>query len=169
MTQLLHPGTDEVLGDLKIVDCDAHITEPADLWTSRVPASLRAMVPRHRTVDGVTTWFINDESWATIGGNTINRDDKKILGTVSLQPFDTVSPSAWDTQSRLNMLDKQGILHKSYTRMVSDFHPITFSPSKTKSNGKWFFKSSMTFLSTCRLSPWDACSHKRCSRSGTWT
>ena len=37
MTQLLHPGTDEVLGDLKIVDCDAHITEPADLWTSRVP------------------------------------------------------------------------------------------------------------------------------------
>lgn len=31
--------TDRILAGLNIVDCDAHFTEPPDLWTSRAPKS----------------------------------------------------------------------------------------------------------------------------------
>lgn len=45
---------DDILGDLKIIDCDSHFTEPAELWTVRAPKSMLDRVPVHRTVDGIT-------------------------------------------------------------------------------------------------------------------
>ena len=36
---------DDTLAGIRIIDCDAHITEPANLWESRVPATLRSKVP----------------------------------------------------------------------------------------------------------------------------
>ena len=39
MTTIEAATADEVLGGLSIVDCDAHFTEPPDLWTSRALAS----------------------------------------------------------------------------------------------------------------------------------
>lgn len=44
------------LTGISIIDCDSHMTEPPDLWTSRVPASLKSKVPVQRTVDGITAW-----------------------------------------------------------------------------------------------------------------
>ena len=44
--------------DLKVIDVDAHITEPNDLWTKRAPAGYEDRVPRVVTVDGAPTWSI---------------------------------------------------------------------------------------------------------------
>lgn len=41
----------DTLDDLKIVDCDTHWQEPADLWTSRVPAKYRDQMPQVRRVN----------------------------------------------------------------------------------------------------------------------
>ena len=40
------------IDDLAIIDVDAHISEPYDLWTSRAPASLRDRLPHVVEKDG---------------------------------------------------------------------------------------------------------------------
>lgn len=58
MNDTLTTDPDAVLGGLRIVDCDAHFSEPPDLWTSRVPDSMKARMPVMKTLDdGVTAWY----------------------------------------------------------------------------------------------------------------
>ena len=95
--------------DIKIIDCDAHWTEPADLWTSRVPRSLQSKVPVQRTVDGRTAWYINGELWSGTGGNTIDRERRKVRGTSSVQPFEEIHPSASVVADRLELMDDSGL------------------------------------------------------------
>ena len=40
------PQQGDILAGLKIIDTDTHLSEPADLWTSRAPARYRDEVPR---------------------------------------------------------------------------------------------------------------------------
>jgi hypothetical protein len=55
MTIMDHaPAKADVLKGVKIIGCDAHFTEPPELWTSRSPANLVNRMPILRTVDGVT-------------------------------------------------------------------------------------------------------------------
>lgn len=99
----------DTLEDLRIVDCDSHLTEPSDLWTSRVPASMQDHVPVQCTVDGRTAWFLDGAGWASIGGNTIGTGHRKHLGTHMVQPFDAIDPAAWSVTERLALLDEVGI------------------------------------------------------------
>ena len=47
---------------MKVVDSDTHISEPHDLWTSRVPASMRDKVPHVATdANGVQAWIFNGD------------------------------------------------------------------------------------------------------------
>jgi hypothetical protein len=46
-----------------VIDCDSHISEPADLWTSRLPRKLRDAAP-HLVLDestGRTRWQVGDK------------------------------------------------------------------------------------------------------------
>lgn len=92
-----------------IVDCDAHFTEPPSLWLDRAPASMQGRVPVQKTVDGRTAWYLDDEVWASIGGNTIKTGREKVLGSHVVQPFDLVDRSAWDVPARLDLLDAIGV------------------------------------------------------------
>jgi predicted TIM-barrel fold metal-dependent hydrolase len=94
---------------VKIIDCDAHWTEPPDLWSSQAPRTMRDRVPVQRTVDGRTAWYLGDEVWASTGGNTITLDRKKVLGSHMIQPFSAVDPSAWRVKDRLELMDDVGI------------------------------------------------------------
>jgi predicted TIM-barrel fold metal-dependent hydrolase len=107
MVQTLSP--DEVLGGLKVVDGDAHFTEPPDLWTSRAPGSMKDQMPVQRTVDGITAWYLGDHVFASIGGNTLELGNHKVLGTQTVQPWEKVDPSTWDVKARLALLDKMGV------------------------------------------------------------
>ncbi|GAA2403815.1 amidohydrolase family protein [Actinomadura vinacea] len=109
MTATLPETGTDVLADIKIIDADAHLTEPADLWTSRVPASRRDRVPVQKTIDGITAWYLHDELWASTGGNTISTGREKILGSHVVQPFERVDVSAWSVRERLELLDSMGI------------------------------------------------------------
>ena len=107
---LLENATDtSVLDGIGIVDCDAHMTEPADLWTSRVPKSLQDHVPVQREIDGNSAWFLDGELWCGIGGNTIARGPRKVIGEHIVQPFSEVDKSAWDATARLSLMDSQGV------------------------------------------------------------
>src|SRR4051812_34218507 len=98
-----------VLDGLHIVDCDAHFTEPADLWSSRAPKAWADRVPVQRTIEGRTAWYLDDEMWASTGGNTIRRGGNKILGDYVVHPFDEVDPAAWSVKERLELMDRMGI------------------------------------------------------------
>jgi predicted TIM-barrel fold metal-dependent hydrolase len=105
----VEPGSDDGLDELYIVDCDAHLTEPADLWSSRASAALRDRMPAMKTIDGKTAWYLDGELWASTGGNTIATDQEKILGSHVIQPFERIDVSAWSVPERLSLLDSMGI------------------------------------------------------------
>jgi uncharacterized protein len=101
---------DDVLTGLRIVDCDAHFTEPPDLWTSRAPASMKDEVPVMKTENGLTSWYLDGKVLCNIGGNTIKGEDHvKQLGTLGVQPFDVIDRAAWDVPARLGLLDEMGV------------------------------------------------------------
>src|SRR5262245_52953238 len=103
------PTRDDPLEGLRIIDGDAHFTEAPDVWSARVPASFRDRVPVMKTVDGKSAWYLHDDVWSTIGGNTIARGAEKKLGTHVVQPFDRVDASAWSVKDRVALLDAAGV------------------------------------------------------------
>jgi predicted TIM-barrel fold metal-dependent hydrolase len=100
---------DDGLGDVYIIDCDAHLTEPSDLWSARVAPSLKNRMPIMKTVDGKTAWYLDDQLWASTGGNTIATDREKILGSHTVQPFERIDVSSWSVPERLSLMDSMGI------------------------------------------------------------
>jgi predicted TIM-barrel fold metal-dependent hydrolase len=101
--------SDHRQADLRIIDCDAHLTEPPDLWTSRAPTNAKDRVPVQRTIDGRTAWYHDNRPWASTGGNIIRRGRGKILGAHIIQPFDEIDPAAWSVPHRLALLDEMGV------------------------------------------------------------
>src|ERR1700722_174494 len=105
-------AVDELKG-VRIIDCDAHFTEPAELWTSRAPAHLVNRMPILRTVDGITAWYIEGELWASIGGNTIQTGpdgrSHKVLGSLVAQPYELIDKAAFAVKERLDLLDSIGV------------------------------------------------------------
>lgn len=98
----------EQIEGIHIIDCDSHMTEPPDLWTSRVPKSMIDRVPALKTVDGMSSWYLDGQSWSGIGGNTIS-NKQKVLGTLTVQPYEDIDPGAWSVKERLELLDTQGV------------------------------------------------------------
>jgi len=100
--------TQEIMGDLKIIDADCHFCEPSDLWTSRAPAAYKDRMPKWEIVNGQTVWTIDGKYWCGIGGSTINNKMEKVLGTLSL-PVEEIDPSSWTVPGRLDIMDRQGV------------------------------------------------------------
>src|SRR5205807_7951775 len=69
----------DVFDGIRVIDCAAHFTEPADLWTSRAAGSMEGRMPEQRTIDGRTAWFLDGQLWASTGGNTIAAGRQKQL------------------------------------------------------------------------------------------
>jgi len=107
-TAMAAADIERVMGGLTIIDGDSHFAEPPDLWTSRAPAAWRDRVPQLRTVDGQTSWYLDGQSWTSLGGHTIARGQTKTLGTLCL-PFEEIDESAWGVKGRLELMDKQGV------------------------------------------------------------
>jgi predicted TIM-barrel fold metal-dependent hydrolase len=97
------------LEGIRIVDCDSHFTEPADLWLSRAPEAWKDRVPVQRTEDGHTSWYLDDEVFAGVGGNTIKTGREKTQGLHTVQPFSSVDQSAWAVKERLEIMDEMGV------------------------------------------------------------
>lgn len=104
----------EALGldsDVLIIDTDTHLTEPADLWTSRAPAKYADRVPRVEQIDGRDTWVFDGQ---IIGGagtsSAIAADGEKLFGMTFIGlGYDAIHRGAWDIAPRLEFMDEQGI------------------------------------------------------------
>ena len=55
----------------KLFSVDDHIIEPADVWSSRVPAKYRDAAPHVIEEDGREYWVYEDERGLTMGLNAV--------------------------------------------------------------------------------------------------
>jgi predicted TIM-barrel fold metal-dependent hydrolase len=102
MAVVERPARDvDVLAGVKVIDTDSHVWEPADLWTSRLPASMRDVVP-HVETDGATGKPI----WVAGG-------DKLSGGVGVLDENPRFDRETWDGRNdpaaRLRWMDRHGL------------------------------------------------------------
>ncbi|HEV8297869.1 MAG TPA: amidohydrolase family protein [Acidimicrobiales bacterium] len=93
--------------DYRIIDVDTHLTEPPDVWTSRVAAKHRALVPRVDLVDGKELWFLGDQRIGAVGPTAP-------VGWRNPMPdmptgYADIHPAAYDSNARLELMDKRGV------------------------------------------------------------
>jgi predicted TIM-barrel fold metal-dependent hydrolase len=101
------------MGDLfdryRVIDVDSHVSEPADLWTSRVASRWREAVPQIRKDprSGKEVWWVGGEPVLAVGMTAIAGYD----GTLPECPdtMDDCPPAAHRPGDRLAYLDAEGI------------------------------------------------------------
>ncbi len=92
-----------------VIDTDTHITEPADVWTSRVPAKFRDKAPRIvRNDDGVDIWQIGDHEPLVPVGHTAVAGWKEPFPAAP-RNMDEVPKASYDAKARLDYMDEIGI------------------------------------------------------------
>ena len=102
-------GVDPLFAGIRIVDCDTHFTEPADLWTSHAPAGMKDKMPHVRRIDNSDQWFVGDKHFGSIGGNVIAKDGNKLLGRLAFQNYDQINPGSYSVKERLQDMDAMGV------------------------------------------------------------
>jgi uncharacterized protein len=96
------------LRDIRVIDTDTHVTEPPDLWTSRVPKRYVEDAPHLEThADGHPHWRIAGD-WKMAAGFYA------VAGWTEHPPstpneLDEVDPGAWRSEDRLKRMDEYGI------------------------------------------------------------
>ena len=91
----------------EVIDVDAHLTEPPDVWTARMPAKLHDQVPHIERIDGVDVWVAGSERIGTPGTTSMAGFD----GIIPDHPatYDEIDASMYDADARLAHMDREGI------------------------------------------------------------
>ena len=114
---------------LSIIDVDAHISEPHDLWTSRAPASLRDRVPRVVRDGDKRSWVVdgNIQISTSSPSSVIRKDGQKSRGTEFFGwQIEDVHAASYDMQARVAMLDQLGIYAQILYPNVAGFGSQNF-------------------------------------------
>lgn len=93
-----------------VIDADTHVTEPGDLWTSRLPAKYQEMAPKiHRDPEsGIETWRIGgQETFLPVGFTAVAGWHEPF--PAAPKNMDEVPKAAYDATARLEYMDRVGI------------------------------------------------------------
>jgi predicted TIM-barrel fold metal-dependent hydrolase len=95
--------------DYPIIDADAHVNEPPELWQERVPARWRERAPRVERSEGGDLWVFDGgrERWPV--GLTAVAGQSYFQMSPSGQTYQTMRPGSFDTKARLEDMDYDGI------------------------------------------------------------
>ena len=90
------------------IDADTHITEPGDVWTSRLPRKFQDAAPRMvRTDDGVDVWqFGRRERKIPVGATAVAGWPEPFPSIP--RNLDECPPAAYDARARLAYMDEIG-------------------------------------------------------------
>ncbi len=94
--------------DTPIVDCDSHLSEPADLWTSRLPQKWQGLAPHVQVDDtGVEWWWIRDMRMLPAAATNM-------AGWIDYPPghpptLEVADPGGYRALDRVARLDEYGI------------------------------------------------------------
>ena len=87
-----------------IISADSHVMEPADLWTSRLPAGLRDQAPEVRRNPDKPGWlfFAPTLPPSTVAGSWgAGVDRAKFREHLETAGYESARPSGWDPAERL--------------------------------------------------------------------
>ena len=114
----------ELFQRYQVVDVDTHLTEPPDLWTSRVSSKWGEAVPHVENVRGNDIWVAAGNFLNTPGNTAIAGWD----GYVPDGPrtYDEIPPSAYDAGARLAHMDVEGIYAQVLYPNVAGFGSAYF-------------------------------------------
>jgi predicted TIM-barrel fold metal-dependent hydrolase len=93
-----------------VIDTDTHITEPADLWTSRLPARYKESAPQifRDPETGVETWRIGGaDTFLPVGFTAVAGWPEPF--PAAPKNMDEVPKAAYDASARLEYMDRVGI------------------------------------------------------------
>ena len=92
-----------------VIDADAHVTEPADVWSERLPAKYRDAAPRlvRDEKSGWDVWQVAGGTIASVGHTATAGWPKKFPSAP--RNMDEVPLAAHDAVARLQYLDEVGI------------------------------------------------------------
>jgi predicted TIM-barrel fold metal-dependent hydrolase len=95
--------------DYPILDGDAHVNEPPDLWQSRVPSRLRDRAPKVLRTDDGDVWSFDDGKRLRPLGLTATAG----LSYLQFKPqgyrYESIRPGSFEPKARLADLDADGI------------------------------------------------------------
>jgi predicted TIM-barrel fold metal-dependent hydrolase len=95
--------------DYPILDCDAHVNEPPDTWTARVPARLRERAPKVLHRDDGDYWSFDDGASIRPVGLTATAGRSFLDFSPVGGSYATMRPGSFDTKARLADMDVDGI------------------------------------------------------------
>ena len=107
MSEAPKTSSSSVFDRIKAIDVDTHITEPSDVWTSRVSKKWGDRVPHVERREGRDIWLIGDEMVGGPGFTTMAGFD----GSYPDCPmgYDDIPKASYDARARLDFMDKEGI------------------------------------------------------------
>jgi predicted TIM-barrel fold metal-dependent hydrolase len=114
---------------LSIIDVDAHISEPHDLWTSRAPASLKDRVPRVVRDGDKRAWIVdgNIQISTSSPSSVIRKDGAKSRGPEFFAwQIEDVHEASYDMKARVAMLDRLGLYAQILYPNVAGFGSQNF-------------------------------------------
>lgn len=90
------------------IDVDTHVTEPPDLWSSRVAKKHQDLAPRVERVDGKDVWLVAGKPYIWPGMFSMAGFD----GSLPVEfpaTFEEIDPAMFDAKARLAQMDRQGV------------------------------------------------------------
>jgi predicted TIM-barrel fold metal-dependent hydrolase len=101
---------EDILGDIRVIDADSHVTEPYDLWTSRVSVKRWGDKVPHVVWDDerqADIWLSGDTYLGRVGANATAGYEKP---WPNFPPrWADLKPEVWRAQDRLDMMTRHGI------------------------------------------------------------
>lgn len=116
----------DIASTIPVIDTDSHVTEPADLWTSRMSKKYLDVAPRvvPDPVTGRPRWKVGEHflSYAT----HFNHAGWKEFFPSTPYSWDEADPAGWDPIHRLERMDEMGITAQVMFSNVLGFASFAF-------------------------------------------
>ena len=92
-----------------VLDSDAHVQEPVDLWTNDAPPSLKDRVPRVKHTEQGDFWLFDENKPLEAVGFTVSAGKSYLDYSPTGGSYETMRPGMWQTQARLADMEIDGI------------------------------------------------------------
>ena len=116
---------DDLFSRYRVIDTDSHITEPADVWTSRVSSKWRDLVPQVKRVGPKDVWLVGDKPMGAPGAFSMAGFDGTLPNEFP-DTFDDCPAAAYDAHARLAYNDQEGIYAQVLYPNVGGFGSARF-------------------------------------------
>lgn len=109
-----------------VIDCDTHITEPGDVWTSRLPAKFQKDAPRMvRGPDGRDSWvFGRAKRIIPVGVTAVAGWPEPF--PAAPKNMDEVPAASYDSRARLEYMDTIGVWASALYPNIGGFGSESF-------------------------------------------